>query len=123
MISAPRFRPPEINKPLADATVGARFLERAKILGSSDFLMLKELYVLPEYQRRGLGGLLVGWGARKADEDGLLAYTEASPEGQGLYLGWGFAEKGRIRVDLEPWGGKNGDLDDYGLLLRDKNEL
>jgi predicted N-acetyltransferase YhbS len=43
--------------------------------------VLKELYVRREYQRRGIGNMLVQWGVRKADELGLLAYTEATPAG------------------------------------------
>ncbi|MCJ1392773.1 hypothetical protein MMC18_005644 [Xylographa bjoerkii] len=115
---ANRFRPKEMNKALMDATSGVRFLKRAKLLGEQDVFILKELYVRPEYQRRGLGGKLVASGAQKADDLGLLSYTEASPKGMGLYLKHGFLEVDRVTVDLEPWGGKKGDVNSYGLLLR-----
>ena len=62
-----------------------------------------------EYQRRGLGGMLVAWGCR-ADEMGLRDNCEASPEGLRLYLRHVFEEVGRITVDLELWGGKKGEL-------------
>ncbi|OQE08327.1 hypothetical protein PENVUL_c010G01073 [Penicillium vulpinum] len=54
-----RYRPPTMNGALMDATGGARYLKRAKLLEEKDFIQLKELYVLPDYLRQGLGGLLV----------------------------------------------------------------
>ncbi|MCJ1398876.1 hypothetical protein MMC11_002077 [Xylographa trunciseda] len=119
---ANRYRPKEMNKALMDATSGVRFLKRAKILGEQDVFILKELYVRPEFQRRGLGGKLVAWGVQKADELGLLSYTEASPKGLGLYLKHGFLEVDRVTVDLEPWGGKKGDVSSYRRLLRKPQE-
>jgi len=80
--------------------------------------VLKELYVRPEFQRKGIGGTLVEWGVKKADELGLVAYTEASPKGLGLYLKHGFKEVDRVTVDLEPWGGEKGTVHSYGLLVR-----
>jgi len=117
-VYANRYRPPEMNKELMDATSGARFLKRAKILKDSEAFVLKELYVRPEYQRQGLGGRLVEWGVKKADELGILAYTEASAKGLGLYLRYGFYEMDRVTVDLGDWGGEKGQLHSYGLLVR-----
>ncbi|KKA19812.1 hypothetical protein T310_6204 [Rasamsonia emersonii CBS 393.64] len=116
---ANRYRPEGMNKALMDATSGARFLKRAKILGEKDVFILKELYVRPEFQRRGLGGILVEKGLREADELGLPAYTEATEKGFGLYLKHGFKEVDRVTVDLEPWGGSKGEVSSYALLLRD----
>jgi GNAT superfamily N-acetyltransferase len=87
--------------------------------------VLKELYVLPEYQRKGDRGMLVEWVVKKADELGLLAYTEASQQGLGLYLRHGFEEVDRVTVALEPWGGEKGSVNSYGLLVRrprDRND-
>jgi ribosomal protein S18 acetylase RimI-like enzyme len=81
--------------------------------------VLKELYVRREYQRRGIGNMLVQWGVRKADELGLLAYTEATPAGLRLYLRHGFVEVDRMAVDLEAWGRGRGQISDYHLLLRE----
>ena len=63
--------------------------------------------------------MLVAWGCRKADETGLKAYCEATADGLQLYLRHGFKEIDRVTLDLEPWGGKKGDLDSYGVLLRE----
>ncbi|PYI05940.1 hypothetical protein BO78DRAFT_139068 [Aspergillus sclerotiicarbonarius CBS 121057] len=120
---ANRYRPPTMNGALMDATGGVRYLKRAELLGEKDFFQLKELYVLPESQRQGLGGLLVAWGVQKADELGLPAYTEASPEGLGLYLRHGFREVDRVTVDLEEWGGPKGDFSSYGLLYREPQQV
>ncbi|PWY68982.1 hypothetical protein BO94DRAFT_590564 [Aspergillus sclerotioniger CBS 115572] len=87
---ANRYRPEGMNKALMDVTSGARFLKRAKLLNTRDTLILKELY----------------------------AYTEASKDGYGLYVKYGFEEVDRVTVDLEPWGGRPGELNSYGLLMR-----
>ncbi|PLB53997.1 hypothetical protein P170DRAFT_469471 [Aspergillus steynii IBT 23096] len=120
---AKRYRPEGINKPLMDATSGARFLKRASILGSSDCFIIKELYVLPEYQRRGLGGVLMERMVPKADELGLPGYLESSTVGYGLYIKHGFEEVGRITVDLEQWGGEKGEENTYVLMLRSAERL
>ncbi|PYI11210.1 hypothetical protein BO78DRAFT_413681 [Aspergillus sclerotiicarbonarius CBS 121057] len=115
---ANRYRPEGMNKALMDATSGARFLKRARLLNTRDTLILKELYVRPEFQRQGLGGVLVQRGVEEADRLGLQAYTEASKDGYGLYVKFGFEEVDRVTVDLEPWGGKPGEFNSYGLLMR-----
>jgi GNAT superfamily N-acetyltransferase len=81
--------------------------------------VLKELYVRPEFQRKGLGSRLVKWGVEKADEIGLPAYTEGSTKGMQLYLSYGFKEVDRVTVDLEKWGGSKGEFHSYGLLFRE----
>ncbi|PWY71036.1 hypothetical protein BO70DRAFT_382215 [Aspergillus heteromorphus CBS 117.55] len=115
---ANRYRPDSMNKALMDATSGVRFLKRAKLLNTRETLILKELYVRPEFQRQGLGGALVQWGIDEADRLGLQAYTEASPDGYGLYVRFGLEEVDRVTVDLEPWGGNPGEYNSYALLLR-----
>jgi len=114
-----RYGPEGMNKALMDTTSGVRFLKRAKLLNTQEIFMLKELYVRPEFQRKGLGERLVELGMKKADELGLSAYTEASEKGLGLYLRHGFEEVDRESVNLEPWGGKKREVNSYGLLLRE----
>lgn len=47
-------------------------------------------------QGRGAGGLMMAWGAKRADEDGVEAYLDATPEGKALYERFEF-------VDVDTW--------------------
>jgi GNAT superfamily N-acetyltransferase len=108
-----------MNKALMDATSGGRFLRGAKIIGHRPVLVLRELYVRPEYQRKGIGGKLVEWGVQRARELGVIAYTEASVQGKELYLRHGFKEVDSVRVEFESWGGKKGESSEYWPLTKE----
>ncbi|KAL3425443.1 GNAT family [Phlyctema vagabunda] len=92
----PRFQswPP----PDGDAELGSRFfdaLHRGRLQffeekGVTEYLYLDILATLPEYRRRGAGSRLVEWGCRLADEQGKMAYVDASDMGAPLYRAWGF---------------------------------
>jgi GNAT superfamily N-acetyltransferase len=116
---AQRHRPHGMNKALMDATSGERFLRGARILGDRPALVMRELYVRPECQRKGIGARLVQWGVKYAAELGVVAYTEASAQGKELYLRCGFREVDCVRVELEPWGGRKGEVSEYWLLIKD----
>jgi GNAT superfamily N-acetyltransferase len=77
---------------------------------------LVELFVRPEFQRKGLGGRLVEWGLRKAEKKGLQVYIEATEMGLPVYLRYGMVEVDRVDVDLEPYGATNGEWNRYALL-------
>ena len=63
------------------------------------------LMVLPTYQRRGLGTLLLRQGLQMADEVGAKTYLEASAKGASLYLRHGFKVVDDILIDMRPYGG------------------
>lgn len=44
------------------------------------------------YQGRGAGGMLMGWGVERADEEGVECYLDATPEGKHLYEKFGFKD-------------------------------
>lgn len=44
----------------------------------------------PDMQRRGLGAELMRWGCERADEEGWVAFLNASEEGRPLYEMFGF---------------------------------
>ncbi|KAJ6031426.1 hypothetical protein N7540_002158 [Penicillium herquei] len=72
---ANRYHALTMNGALMDAVGGVQYLKRANLLREKEYFHLQELYVLPDYQRQGLGGLLVAFGVHKADELSLPAYT------------------------------------------------
>jgi len=59
------------------------------------------LCIDPDYQRKGLGRMLLRWGLDKADAEGKRAFLTSTPEGKPLYLSEGMKEMGEPN-DL--WG-------------------
>jgi ribosomal protein S18 acetylase RimI-like enzyme len=57
---------------------------------------LKYVGVDPAFQRRGVGGLLVGAGMEMAYEEGVPVMLEASPNGKRLYEKMGFVVVGEM---------------------------
>ena len=72
------------------------------------YLLVQELAVLPEWQRKGVGRRLLGWGLEKADAEGWECWLDASKKGEGLYRKFGFRDVGCVEVELGEWGGEEG---------------
>lgn len=72
---------------------------RETVMQGKTYWFLKVLTIDPPYQRKGLGTLLVKWGTKKADQDGVDAWLESSPMGKGAYLKAGFRVLGMDRVE------------------------
>lgn len=53
------------------------------------------LGTIPEYRKMGIGGMLVEWGCKLADQNGKVAYVDASDMGGPVYKRYDF-------VGLEP---------------------
>lgn len=66
------------------------------------------LAVRSEYQRMGVGALLIAHGLDLVDKQNAKAYIQASPQGLGLYLKHGWKEVERLVFDLSPYGGPKG---------------
>lgn len=64
---------------------------------------LLSLNVLPSYQRRGIGSMLMDWGNAKQEELGLPGFIVASDQGYGLYLKHGYQETERWEFDMAEW--------------------
>ena len=62
--------------------------------------------VHPDYQRRGVGKLLMEWGLDVADREGLSCRLQATPQGRGLYSKCGFENVGNMDIDMSKYGGK-----------------
>lgn len=61
-------------------------------------LVLALLGTRPLYEGQGAGSMLLAYGLRKADEEQLDAFLEASPPGEPLYLKHGFEVQERVSV-------------------------
>ncbi|KAJ3472936.1 hypothetical protein NLG97_g10620 [Lecanicillium saksenae] len=66
-------------------------------------LLLDICYCHPDYQRQGVGNLLVEWGVKKADELRPAAFVEASPTGTRLYERHGFHVLEQVSIKDERW--------------------
>ncbi|CZR53747.1 uncharacterized protein PAC_03627 [Phialocephala subalpina] len=93
---------------------------RERIVGPA--VLLDVCCTDPEYHRRGAGKMLVRWGTGKADELGVKAFVEASPEGRRLYESCGFMmvedvvlRGGKVNKKWEEYGEP-----DWGFMVREK---
>ncbi|KAL7626862.1 hypothetical protein AAE478_003636 [Parahypoxylon ruwenzoriense] len=73
-------------KERAEAILNAMWDIRDQLFGTRR----KYISVHPEYQRRGIGRLLMQWGIDVAEKFGVPIYTESSQAGLGLYESVGF---------------------------------
>ena len=72
---------------------------RAKIWGdNAQFWYLGMLTVDPDYQRQGIGGMLMREGLRRADADGSPSYIEATPDGTPMYPKFGYEKVGEFAM-------------------------
>jgi predicted N-acetyltransferase YhbS len=60
--------------------------------------------VLPDYQGRGLGDMLLRWELKKAELSSKRIFLLSSPEGRGLYAKHGFETVSTVTMDLEEYG-------------------
>ncbi|KAE8451410.1 hypothetical protein EG329_004039 [Mollisiaceae sp. DMI_Dod_QoI] len=80
------------------------------------FVYMAILTVVPEAQRRGVGGALLREGLADADRRGLPCFIEASPAGLGLYKKFGWEEMLKTTVNLKDYGGKDVECVTVGLV-------
>ena len=64
------------------------------------------LAVRPEYQRKGLGSMLLAPVLGLADKENAKTFIQASAEGIGLYLKFGWVKVDEIVLDFSPYGGE-----------------
>ncbi|KAK1811872.1 hypothetical protein LTR12_013770 [Friedmanniomyces endolithicus] len=62
---------------------------------------LEMLATDPKYQGQGAGSQLMRWGLERADQEGVEAYLEASPDAVRLYEHFGFREAARTDTWIE----------------------
>ncbi|OJD35177.1 acyl-n-acyltransferase [Diplodia corticola] len=99
---------PEFRPAVYRALFGPLRAAHAELMGARPHAHLATLVTDPDEGRRGAGGMLVRWGLERADAEGLEAYVDASPAGEGLYARSGFEVVRRVGFDLGRWGGGEG---------------
>ncbi|RDW84444.1 hypothetical protein BP6252_02034 [Coleophoma cylindrospora] len=90
----------------ANYMLGISSRMRNKYVNGTQYAFLQILVVLPEWQRQGVGSLLLQEGLAKADQAGLPTWLLSSPEGYGLYQKAGFEDRETLEIDLSRFGGE-----------------
>ncbi len=102
--SEEKGHPPDCNVALLDEFHGNIDKYKREILGRQPYVLLNVLAVLPEYHRKGVGGMLIKEGLQQADQLGLQSYLEASPMGRALYQRMGYEQVREFEFDARKWG-------------------
>ncbi|KAI4718001.1 hypothetical protein E4T48_05761 [Aureobasidium sp. EXF-10727] len=79
--------------------------DKRKMLFTEPYCQLHICFTDPDYQRRGIGSMMLQWGCDLADQLFLPSWVEASPTGNFLYRKHGYAD-----VDVKKGGGMEGSL-------------
>ncbi|KAK0947561.1 hypothetical protein LTR29_001169 [Friedmanniomyces endolithicus] len=74
---------------------------RRKWLHGRKCAVLMYVCVDPAWRRQGAATMCVQWGVRKCNELGIMAFLEATEEGQHVYKKCGFVEVEKVRCDWE----------------------
>ncbi|PVH97773.1 acyl-CoA N-acyltransferase [Periconia macrospinosa] len=59
---------------------------------------LSQIYVTPEFQKNGIGRLLVEWGVKQADEEGCPVYVRSTSDAKAFYEKLGFEIRGKFAI-------------------------
>lgn len=60
--------------------------------------------------------MMLDWGMRKADEEGLMTYLDSTMTGRPIYERRGFEVVKALEWDRVPWGGEGKDW--HGCMVR-----
>ncbi|KAL9616046.1 MAG: hypothetical protein Q9160_009047 [Pyrenula sp. 1 TL-2023] len=75
-----------------------------KSMAGKQHIYLRQLYVLPSHQGRGIASHFMRWGCEKADQNGWPGFLLSTERGRPVYLKYGWYEEHVFRVpkpDLE----------------------
>jgi WD repeat-containing protein 48 len=113
----PGFLPPELRLDALGSLLGPLRAAQEDIMGTaSQYFKLGQLATHPEHQGRGAARLMLNWGLRKADEEGLVTYLDATATGRLVYEKRRFKLVKEIEWDRVPWGGEGKDW--HGAMVR-----
>ncbi|KAH7096070.1 hypothetical protein FB567DRAFT_514110 [Paraphoma chrysanthemicola] len=104
------FLPPELRIDALRSLFDPLRAAQEEIMGAKDtYFMLNSLATHPDHRGRGAATLLLDWGMKKADEEGVVTYLDATGIGKGLYEKTGFVVRQVLEWDRKPWGGEGVD--------------
>jgi WD repeat-containing protein 48 len=113
----PGFLPPELRLDALSSLLRPLRAAQEEVMGtSSRYFMLNQLATHPDHQGRGAAKLMLDWGLKKADEDGLVTYLDATVIGKIVYEKRGFKLVKAVEWDRVPWGGEGKDW--HGAMVR-----
>lgn len=105
------FLPPELRLDALASLFDPLDAARDETMGvEKSFFMLNSLATHPDHQGRGAGNLLLDWGVKKADNEGLVTYLDATQIAKPIYEKRGFEVKRAIDWDRTKWGGEGVDV-------------
>lgn len=110
------YAPEGYNVKLSDDFFARIREKHSKWVDDDKDYVLSILAVSPQYQRKGLGSLLISEGLALVDRDGARTYIEASPNGLQLYQRHGWKLIDEIQMDMTRYGGN--DVASEKLLIR-----
>ncbi|KAL6717672.1 hypothetical protein ACLMJK_005587 [Lecanora helva] len=96
------------NTALISTFFGGMDHAREEYFQGKPYLCVQTVVVLAEWQRKGVGKMMLEEVVRRVDKEGVEAWIDASREGKGLYEKFGWREIGEVKVDLGEWGGEKG---------------
>ncbi|KAF3040884.1 hypothetical protein E8E12_003197 [Didymella heteroderae] len=115
---SPSFLPPEIRLDALKSLFNPLDASRNGIMGTEKpFFMLNSLATHPDHQGRGAGKMLLDWGVKKADDEQLVTYLDATQVAKPIYEKRGFEVKRAVEWDRTVWGGEGLDIH-YSMVRR-----
>lgn len=113
----PSFIPPELRMDAFHALLDPMRAAGSEIMGTKEqYFMLNSLATHPDQQGRGAAKMLLDWGLKKADEEGLVTYLTSASGARPIYEKRGFVLVKGIEFDRVPWGGEG--VDWHGCMVR-----
>jgi GNAT superfamily N-acetyltransferase len=94
------------------------------LAGAGEFISLRALFVLPEFQGHGIASALVRYGHERGERTGLPMLVTSTTAAKRVYEGaGGFAAFDHVEVDLREWGLKWAEVGGQGAELDRKYRM
>ncbi|KAH6666985.1 acyl-CoA N-acyltransferase [Halenospora varia] len=83
-----------------------------QLMAGKEHYVWGSLYVLPEYQRKGIGSAILRWGFERYALEKETVFIQTFMGAQGMYARYGWEVVDATVIDLAEWGGE---LRGFGL--------